>query len=104
MNKSQPPKAVALVYDGESAPTLSAKGDWQVAEEIIRIAQENDVPIFENEELVELLSNLELGDEIPEVLYLAIAEIIVFAYKVRAFVAAKENGYDFDWDNCFNDC
>lgn len=94
-------KAIALFYDGENAPTLTAKGDLDIAEEIIRIARDNDVPIFENKELVGLLSTLELGEEIPELLYLAIAEIIVFAYKVRAYVAAKKEGRPFDWDNAF---
>lgn len=99
MSTSSPSKAIALFYDGENAPTLTAKGELEIAEEIIRIAKENEVPIFENQELVTLLANLELGDEIPELLYLAIAEIIVFAYKVRAYVAAKQSGSPFDWDD-----
>ncbi|PCJ21957.1 MAG: flagellar biosynthesis protein FlhB [Gammaproteobacteria bacterium] len=102
-NTPQPaPKAIALFYDGNNAPTLTAKGDLDVAEEIIRIAKENDVPIFENKELISLLSTLELGDEIPELLYLAIAEVIVFAYKVRAYVAAQESGQPFDWDQALD--
>ena len=96
------PQAVALFYDGEIAPTVTAKGDLALAEEIIRVAKENDVPIFENKELASLLSNLELGDEIPELLYLAIAEIIVFAYKVRAYATATQEGSHFDWDDGLN--
>ncbi|GAB1266254.1 hypothetical protein NBRC116492_30640 [Aurantivibrio infirmus] len=75
-------QAVALFYDGENAPTVSAKGDYSVAEEIIRVAQEHNVPICDNPELVDLLMNLELGDSIPESLYLSIAYIIAFAYKL----------------------
>lgn len=77
------PKAVALHYDEASAPTLSAKGEGGVAEEIIRLAEEHGVPLYENEELVELLSRLELGEEIPEILYRVIAEIIAFAYYLQ---------------------
>lgn len=75
-------QAVALFYDGESAPTLSAKGDYSVAEEIIKIAQAHNVPICDNPELVDLLMTLELGDSIPESLYISIAYIIAFAYKL----------------------
>ena len=99
---TNPSKAIALFYDGENAPTLTAKGDQELADEIIRVARENNVPIFENKELLTLLSSLELGEEIPELLYLAIAEIIVFAYKVRAYVAATQSGQPFDWDQALN--
>lgn len=76
-------QAVALFYDGESAPTLSAKGDYSVAEEIIKVAQEHNIPICDNPELVDLLMTLELGDSIPESLYISIAYIIAFAYKLE---------------------
>ncbi|WP_250657687.1 EscU/YscU/HrcU family type III secretion system export apparatus switch protein [Alkalimarinus coralli] len=75
--------AVALKYDGEDAPTISATGEGSVAEEIIRIAKEANVPLYENADLVELLSKLELGENIPEVLYRVIAEIIAFAYHIQ---------------------
>ena len=79
-------RAVALYYDGDNAPTLTAKGAGEEAEEIIRIAQENGVPLCDNAALAALLSELELGDEIPEALYLAVAHIISFAYKMRMMV------------------
>lgn len=75
--------AVALFYDGEQAPTITAKGEGLVAEEIIQIAEENGVPLCDNAPLVDLLSQLELGDSIPEELYIAVAHVIAFAYKVR---------------------
>ena len=80
------PIAVALHYDEEHAPTVTAKGYGDIADEIIRIAMEHQVPLQENKELVRLLATLELGDEIPEVLYLAIAEIIAFAYFLKGKV------------------
>lgn len=81
MNKL--PKAVALSYDTINAPTVSAKGEASLAQEIIALATAHNIPLYENEELVELLGTLALGDEIPEVLYRVIAEIIAFAYHLQ---------------------
>jgi len=86
MTERQPPtqdKAVALTYDGESAPTLSAKGEGDLAAEILAIAKEHGIPIYENPDLVNILASIELGDQIPEVLYRVIAEIIAFAYQLQ---------------------
>lgn len=77
------PQAIALKYDEIHAPKLIAKGNSDIAEEIIKLAQEHGVPLYENGELVEILAKLELGDEIPEVLYRVIAEIIAFAYYLK---------------------
>ena len=78
--------AVALKYDGENAPKVSAKGSHELAEQIIALAKKHNVPLSENKELVTLLSTLELGEEIPEMLYLAVAEIIAFAYMLKGKV------------------
>lgn len=76
--------AVALYYDGESAPKITATGSEDIARQIIALAIEHEIPIYENPELVALLATLELGDEIPEILYRTIAELICFAYEVKA--------------------
>ena len=76
--------AVALYYDGRKAPSITATGENEVARQIIELALHHDVPIYENPDLVALLATLEIGDEIPELLYRAIAEIINFAYQVRS--------------------
>lgn len=76
--------AVALYYDGNSAPKITATGSEDIARQIIALAIEHEVPIYENPELVALLATLELGDEIPEILYRTIAELICFAYEVKA--------------------
>jgi len=76
-------QAVALFYDGDSAPTVTAKGSGATAEEIIAIAQQNNITLCENEPLLELLMSLELGDHIPESLYIAIAQIVAFAYHLQ---------------------
>lgn len=72
--------AVALEYDGKNAPTVNARGIGPIAEQIIKIAQENGVPLQQDNELIEILAQLDLGDEIPENLYRAVAEVIAFAY------------------------
>lgn len=86
MTDKQPRQAIALTYDGQQAPTLSAKGDDELAEAILAIAREHEVPIYENAELVRLLARLDLGEQIPEALYLTIAEIIAFAWQLRGKV------------------
>lgn len=79
----KPRQAIALSYDGQQAPTLTAKGDDKLAEAILAIAREYEVPIYENAELVKLLARMELGDSIPEALYRTIAEIIAFAWHLK---------------------
>ncbi|PIE24578.1 MAG: flagellar biosynthesis protein FlhB [Neptuniibacter caesariensis] len=78
-------KAIALKYDQEqgTAPLIVAKGMGEIAEKIIDLAEEHGVHIHESPELVEVLIRLELGDEIPESLYRAIAEVIAFAYSLK---------------------
>ncbi|SPO56650.1 conserved protein of unknown function [Pseudomonas sp. JV551A1] len=88
MSQKHTRQAIALSYDGQQAPTLSAKGDDALAEAILALAREHEVPIYENAELVRLLARLELGDQIPEALYLTIAEIIAFAWQLRGKVPA----------------
>lgn len=78
--------AVALKYDGKNAPKVTAKGSQEIAEQIIAVAKAHNVPLSENKELVTLLSSLELGEEIPEILYLAVAEVIAFAYMLKGKV------------------
>lgn len=78
-----PSQAIALKYDGSNAPTLTAKGDDELAEAILAIAREHQVPTYENAELIRLLARLELGDAIPESLYQTIAEIIAFAWYLK---------------------
>jgi flagellar biosynthesis protein len=86
-----PRQAIALKYDGSHAPTLTAKGDEELAEEILRIARDYEVPIYENAELVRLLARMELGDSIPEDLYRTIAEIIAFAWNLKGKFPAGQD-------------
>ncbi len=77
--------AVALKYDPETpgAPRVVAKGRGLIAEQILALAEEHDIHIHQSPELIEVLIRMELGEEIPEALYRAIAEVIAFAYSLK---------------------
>lgn len=72
--------AVALRYDGRNAPRVTAKGERLLAERMIEAAQQAGVPLYPDPELAMVLSQIPLGEEIPDNLYKAIAEVIAFAY------------------------
>lgn len=80
----KPQKAVALKYDREKsgAPKVVASGKGEVANNIIKLAQEHDIFIKKDADLVELLSKIELNKEIPPMLYKAVAEVFSFIYKM----------------------
>ena len=81
-------KAVALQYDADSiaAPKVVAKGSGALAERIVELAKAHNVHVHEDPDLLNVLSVLELQSEIPEHLYVAVAEILAFVYQLnRAF-------------------
>ncbi|MEM6484760.1 MAG: EscU/YscU/HrcU family type III secretion system export apparatus switch protein [Pseudomonadota bacterium] len=78
-----PSRSAALAYSGSGAPKLVAKGDEAFAARIIEIAQQHDVPIVQDGQLTEILSLLEVGDEIPPSLYIAIAEVLAYVYRLN---------------------
>ncbi|MBQ0139274.1 MAG: EscU/YscU/HrcU family type III secretion system export apparatus switch protein [Kurthia sp.] len=77
-------EAVALSFDPSQgdAPKVLAKGKGLVAENILKKALENDVPIQEDPNLVQLLGQLDLNESIPEELYQAVAEVFAFIYRL----------------------
>jgi len=76
-------KAAALRYDGkDGAPTVIAAGRGTIAERILAAAREAGVPVREDELLAEALEALELGTEVPPELYQAVAEALVWAYRL----------------------
>ena len=75
--------AVALAYEEGSAPRVTAAGSGEIAETILRLAEENDVPIEENALLAATLASVPLGEEIPEELYKAVAAVIGFILRAR---------------------
>lgn len=78
-------KAAALKYDktSDKAPKLVAKGYGKIAERILKRAEENGISIKEDPDLVEVLSTLELYEEIPEKLYRAVAQLLAELYKIN---------------------
>ncbi len=83
--KNKQKKAAAIKYEqGKSnAPRMVAKGRGLMADKIVELAKEFNIPIKEDKELVEMLSALELNDEIPPELYKAVAEILAFIYRLH---------------------
>ncbi len=83
--------AAAIRYDAKQdrAPLVSASGRGLIAEKIIELAQENGIPIKNDPDLVQILSKLKVGSEIPVELYRAVAEILAFVYSVNESAAGK---------------
>lgn len=84
-------KAVALEYSGVSTPRVTATGENEVAEEILRVASEHDVPIYRDDSLAQVLSELELQSEIPPMLYVAVAEVLAFTYQLQDLLWVEES-------------
>lgn len=86
-------KAAALKYKQgqDPAPRLVAKGSGWLAEKIIQSAKEHHIPLQEDPHLIEILSSLDMYEEIPPALYKAVAEILVFIYQMNNKVLNPEN-------------
>lgn len=86
-------EAIALNYSPENnnSPTVIAKGKGKIAENILEKAALNDIPVYEDPNLMELLGNLDLNEAIPEELYEAVAEVFAFIYKLdRSYNSKNE--------------
>ena len=83
--KFQTKSAVSLQYQREvnTAPKITAKGEGWVAEKIIKMAQENNIPIREDKDLFNLLSEIDIGKEVPESLYKVVAELLAWVYQLN---------------------
>lgn len=79
----RPKRAVALRYEHQrdAAPRVVAKGAGEVAEAIIRMADDASVKVLEDKSLVDSLIHLELDSVIPEELYTVVAEVLAIVYK-----------------------
>lgn len=77
--------AAVLKYDAgkDRAPQLVAKGRGMVAEKIIKLAREHDIPVRNDPALVQLLSKLDIDEAIPQELYQAVAEVLAFVYRMN---------------------
>ena len=84
-------QAVGLRYKPEKdrAPKLVAKGQGYLAEKILDLAQQHDIPVREDKNLLQILSRLDLNQEIPAEVYKAVAEILAFIYRLSNRQLAK---------------
>lgn len=80
-----PKKVVALRHDPErrGAPDLVAKGSGEIADRILALAKEHDVPVREDRDMLQLLALCDVGDEIPVELYTAVAELLAYLYRLN---------------------
>jgi len=85
MKKKDLKSAVSLKYNSASdvAPKVTAKGKGPIAENIVALAKENNIPIKEDPDLVEVLSQVEVNQEIPPAVYHVVAELLAFVYKIN---------------------
>lgn len=90
-------EAIALSYEPNenSGPRVIAKGKGKIAENILEKANLNDIPVYEDPNLIELLGQLDLNEAIPEDLYQAVAEVFAFIYKLdeRKSAVKKQGNY-----------
>lgn len=93
-DKSVAPRrtAVAMRYDVEKdkAPLILASGRGTIADEILRVAEENKIPLYENSDLASMLAKLEIDTEIPPQLYVLVAEVLFFVYKLDRMAEKRE--------------
>ncbi|MDI6731492.1 MAG: EscU/YscU/HrcU family type III secretion system export apparatus switch protein [Candidatus Margulisbacteria bacterium] len=84
--------AIALRYDVDKdrAPLVLATGRGLMADEILRIAEDNKIPLYEDPELAKLLAKLEMDTEIPPELYTLVAEVLFFVYKLDRMAEKRE--------------
>ena len=86
MNQDQPRQAVALHYAPKpgNAPRLVAKGRGYLADRILELARLHNIPVRQDKKLLQILSRLDLEEEIPPEVYRAVAEILAFIYRLSS--------------------
>ena len=76
-------EVVALKYDGRGAPFITAKGKGDIAKNILKIAQEYNIPLYQDPQLSALLSKVDIGNEVPQELYIAVAQVLKFVFELN---------------------
>ena len=93
MDKNKGKKAIALSYDyDDTAPKVIAKGSGLVAQNILDSAAKHDVPVYQDEKLAKMLTQIEIGDNIPPELYEIVAQVLVFITDVDYLQAQVSKG------------
>jgi flagellar biosynthesis protein len=85
MKDKKTKKAAALRYDHgrDRAPKVVARGRGKTAARIVEMARQHNVPLIEDTNLVQMLEALDVDTEIPAELYQAVAEVLVFVYRLN---------------------
>ena len=79
MKREKTKRVAALSYTEDmTAPKIIASGKGKIAENILKEAEKNDIPVYEDPKLATILTELEIGSQIPEELYELVAKIMVF--------------------------
>jgi flagellar biosynthesis protein len=88
-------RAVALKYDlgKDRAPHVTAKGRGYIAEKIVEVAREHNIPLHEDREMVQVLEALDLNMEIPPELFRAVAEVLAFIYRMNKGIASPKGKF-----------
>lgn len=87
--KKEPEQAIALTYRDDDLPRVVAKGKGAIAQKILAIAKAAEVPIHQDAALSNALGALELNEAIPRELFLAVAQVLVFAYNLSGKTPPK---------------
>ena len=93
-NFSDKDQALALFYDGGQAPVISDQRSGEAAQKLIEQALELGIPIYENPQLLEQLSELKMGQQVPPELYQLIAEILAFAFFIQGKAPANYQPFE----------
>lgn len=86
--KPQTRTAFALEYQEHDLPRVSASAAGEMAEKLLEIAREHDIPVTEDPSLAEALAGLPDGSQIPDSLFIAVAEVLAYAYYLKNKVPA----------------
>ena len=87
-------KAVAIEYKGD-IPKICAQASGHLVERLLQIAAENNIEIYRDPDLTEILSTVKKGSEIPEDLFRAVAEVLSYCYNVNSDFRSKIDTMDF---------
>lgn len=88
-------RAVALRYNEEkdAVPRVVASGQGDLADRIVKVAREHGVDVYEDPDLIELLSKLRVDEYIPEKLFVAVAEVMAYVYRVNHRLDEAKNRF-----------
>jgi flagellar biosynthesis protein len=87
-------KAIALGYSGNDVPKILAIARGSLVKKLLEIAEKNNITIYRDSDLAAVLSTLEIGSEIPEELFQAVAAVLAYCYRVNVKFREKFEGSD----------